>query len=102
VTTIEKPADVKRMRRLSASEYTQLSSAIKGVKKSVIADIFTTIILTGFRSGEIKNLRWSEIDFERRIVNLGETKTGLSTRPLSNAAIETIKRQPDTSGCVRL
>jgi integrase len=97
VTTIEKPADVKRMRRLAEAEYTQLSTAIKGIKKGVIADVFTMLAITGFRSGEIKNLRWSEIDLERGIATLGETKTGLSVRPLSCAAIEIIKRQSQTS-----
>ena len=58
------------------------------------------LAITGFRSGEIKNLRWSEIDFERGIATLGETKTGLSVRPLSRAAIEIIKRQPQTSSFV--
>jgi integrase len=85
------------MRRLSNGEYALLSSAIKDIKKDVIADIFTMLAITGFRSGEIKSLRWSEIDFERRIATLGETKTGLSVRPLSCAAIEIIKRQPQTS-----
>jgi integrase len=97
VAVIEKPADVKRMRRLAEAEYAQLSTAIKGIKKSVIVDVFTTLAITGFRSGEVKNLRWSEIDFERRVATLGETKTGLSVRPLSSAAIEIIKRQPQTS-----
>jgi integrase len=97
VSTIEKPSDVKRMIRLAESEYAQPCDAIKGVKKGVIADIFTALAITGFRSGEIKNLRWSEIDFERRVATLGDTKTGLSVRPLSCATIEIIKRQPQTS-----
>ena len=97
VSTIEKPQDVKRMRRLAEAEYVQLWSAVNGIKKGVLADIFTMLAITGFRSGEIKNLRWSEIDFERRIATLGDTKTGLSVRPLSGAAIEIIKRQPQTS-----
>jgi site-specific recombinase XerD len=97
VSTIEKPADVKRMRRLAEAEYAELWSAVSGIKKGVLADIFTMLAITGFRSGEIKNLRWSEIDFERRIATLGDTKTGLSVRPLSGAAIEIIKRQPQTS-----
>jgi integrase len=49
--------------------------------------------VTGFRSGEVKNLRWDECDFERNIVTLSDTKTGRSIRPLSNIAIEIIKRQ---------
>jgi integrase len=77
VSGIEKPQDVKRMRRLAEAEYAQLWSAIKETKNGVIADVFTMLAFTGFRSGEIKNLRWSEIDLERGIATLGETKTGL-------------------------
>ena len=87
---LEMPADVKRNRRLSDAEYAQLGSALKG---GMISDIFLLLAVTGFRSSEAKNLRWSECDFERNIVTLGDTKTGVSVRPLSNIAIEIIKRQ---------
>jgi integrase len=52
---------------------------------------------TGFRSSEAKNLRWTECDLERNIVTLGDTKTGVSVRPLSGAAIDIIKRQKSGS-----
>jgi integrase len=87
---LEMPADVTRNRRLSDAEYAQLGSALKG---GMISDIFLLLAVTGFRSSEAKNLRWSECDFERNIVTLDDTKTGVSVRPLSNIAIEIIKRQ---------
>jgi integrase len=89
---LDKPADVKRMRRLAESEYAQLWSALER-EKNVATDVFLLLAVTGFRSGEAKNLRWSECDLERNIVTLGDTKTGVSVRPLSNTAIEIIKRQ---------
>ena len=36
--------------------------------------------LTGCRRNEIAALRWSEVDFERGCLVLGDTKTGLSVR----------------------
>ena len=87
---IEKPKEVKRNRRLSEAEYAQLGAALKG---GVLSDIFLFLAVTGFRSGEARNLRWSELDLERSIVTLGDTKTGVSVRPLSNIAIEIIQRQ---------
>ena len=42
---------------------------------------------------QAKNLRFDECDLERNIATLGDTKTGLSIRPLSGAAIDIIKRQ---------
>jgi integrase len=89
---VEKPADVKRMRRLGNDEYEQLWSALKR-EKNVATDIFLFLAVTGFRSGEAKNLQWKEVDLDRQTVILGDTKTGVSVRPLSGAAIEIIKRQ---------
>jgi integrase len=73
VRGIEKPKDVKRTRRLSAAEYAQLGAALNG---GVISDIFLFLAMTGFRSGEARNLRWAECDLERSIATLGDTKTG--------------------------
>jgi integrase len=39
----------------------------------------------------------AECDLERSIATLGDTKTGISVRPLSDIAIEIIKRQPRTN-----
>jgi integrase len=50
--------------------------------------------VTGWRSGEARLLKWSELDLDRRIATLGDTKSGQSVRPLSAAAIEIIQRQP--------
>jgi integrase len=89
---LDKPADVKRMRRVSEAEYAQLLSALEN-EKSVAADVFLFLAISGWRSGEAKDLKFSEADLERRIATLGDTKTGLSVRPLSGSAIEIIKRQ---------
>jgi integrase len=90
VREVEKPPEARRNRRLSDAEYAQLGAALKG---GIISDIFLLLAVTGFRSSEAKNLRWDECDVERNIVTLGDTKTGVSVRPLSNVAIEIIKRQ---------
>jgi integrase len=92
---IEKPKDNKRMRRLSDAEYRQLSEAISKANDTV-ANVVFMLAISGWRSSEVKNLRWSELDIERRIATLGATKTGLSIRPLSSAAIDLISRQPRT------
>jgi integrase len=94
VRGIEKPKDIKRTRRLSEAEYAQLGMALNG---GVLSDIFLFLVVTGFRSGEARNLLWSELDLERSTVTLGDTKTGISVRPLSGAAIEIIQRQSRTN-----
>jgi integrase len=87
---IDKPTETKKTRRLSDAEYAQLGASLNG---GVVSDIFLLLAVTGFRSSEAKNLRWSECDLERSVATLGDTKTGVSVRPLSSEAIDIIKRQ---------
>jgi integrase len=89
---IEKPKDNKRTRRLSNAEYVQLNAAIAKMDNQ-FANVFTMLAITGWRSSEVKNLRWAELDLERRVATLGATKTGLSIRPFCSAAIEIIQKQ---------
>jgi integrase len=98
---IEKPKDVVKLRRLSNIEYAELGAALNGGAPKLdrtVADIILMSAVTGWRSSEVKNLRWSEVDIERCIATLGDTKTGVSIRPLSSAAIEIIKRQSAKNG----
>jgi integrase len=88
-------ADGKRDRRLREEEYKQLGEALRmadsaGIWPATIAAA-RFLVLTGWRSGEALNLRWSEIDLGRRTATLGDTKTGRSVRPLSNAACDLLR-----------
>jgi integrase len=49
---------------------------------------------TGWRRGEVRGLRWSEIDLPRRTARLADTKTSGSLRALSVAACAVISAQP--------
>ena len=89
---IEKPSDVVKLRRLAEKEYEQLYAALPTINQTV-ADIFTMLAVSGWRSGEARCLKWSEVDLDRRVATLGDTKSGLSVRPLSGAAIAIIKKQ---------
>ena len=94
VRGVDKPADVKKMRRLSDAEYAQLQRATDGVSNRTVADVFIMLAITGWRSSEVKNLRWSELDLPRQIATLGDTKTGMSVRPLCAGAAKIIEAQP--------
>ena len=56
------------------------------------ADIVLLLLLTGCRRGEIVQLRWSEVDDGRLI--LQESKTGRRTVPLNTQARAVLERQP--------
>lgn len=92
---VETPKDNKRLRRLSVAEYAQLGQVLNG--DNAARDVFMLLALTGWRSGEARLLRWAELDLDRRIATLSDSKTGQSVRPLSTAAIEIILRQQRNS-----
>jgi integrase len=96
---IETPKDRRKLRRLSEAEYAQLWCALENGDNAA-ADIFWLLVVSGWRSSEARCLKWSELDLERRVATLADTKAGLSVRPLSGAAIEIIKRQPQKGACV--
>jgi integrase len=62
-STAEKPADVKRNRRLNDAEYAQFGAALDN---NMTSDIFLLLAVTGWRSSEAKNLRWTECDLVDR------------------------------------
>jgi integrase len=91
---VKKPADVRRMRRLSEAEYAQLGEALNcNMRNSLATSVIKFLAISGFRSGEALQLKWSELDVERRIVTLENTKSGRSIRPLRQAAIEIVQLQ---------
>jgi integrase len=84
------------LRRLSDGEYHAVGDA---VRKACVGTIWppalaaaTFLALTGWRTGEAIGLTWREIDLARRTATLGDTKTGLSIRPLSRAACDILQR----------
>jgi integrase len=52
------------------------------------------LILTGCRLGEILNLRWAEVDLERGMLHLPDSKTGRKVVLLGDAAMKVIEALP--------
>lgn len=83
--------DNQREHYLSLEEVKRLGQAFDalvadGANAKAIA-IARLWALTGCRRNEIAALRWDEVDLERGLLILGDTKTGRSVRPLSLAAV---------------
>jgi integrase len=58
--------------------------------------IARTALYTGMRLGEIVSLRVTQVNFEKRVVRLTETKNGSArTVPLSKAAVEVLRAALD-------
>jgi integrase len=52
------------------------------------------LLLTGARSGEILNLRWSDVDFERALLHLPDSKTGKKRIVLNAPALAVLAALP--------
>jgi integrase len=104
VRGVERYADGHRMRRLSEDEYQAVGEAIRRASlggtwpPAVAAASF--LALTGWRTGEVIGLTWREVDLVRRTAILGDTKTGHSMRPLSQAACDTLRSLDKSDGLV--
>lgn len=56
-------------------------------------DVLRLLLFTGLRRGEALNLKWSEVDMERGLLRLADSKTGAKVVALNSAAREVIGRQ---------
>jgi integrase len=99
---IPKPADNPRPFHLSSEGYRELGQALQIAEREgehwQATAAIRLIALTGCRRSEILNLKWREVDFKRSCLRLGDSKTGVSERPLPVAAqdiLATCKRECD-------
>jgi integrase len=85
VQNIRRPAPPPgRERRLSLEEETRLMQAVDAHSNPMLGWIVRIAVETGMRSSEIVTLRRSQVDLDRRIVRLKETKNTTSrTVPLT-------------------
>ena len=95
-------ADQRKERRLTSEEYRALGAGLAKAEEIAVNPYGIAAVrflaLTGWRRGEVVNLKWSDIDAARRTVTLGDTKTGRSIRPLGNAMVDTIRDLPRRAG----
>ncbi len=85
----------RRERFLSAEELARLSEVLAESERTQsenpnVVAAFRLLILTGCRVGEILNLRWEDVDFERRCLNLPDSKTGPKTVYLNAPALQVL------------
>jgi integrase len=97
VRGVDRHAYEPRQRRMKEAEYAELGQALREAPTTAwpvaVAGV-KILALTGWRRGEMLNLRWRELDLAARTANLAETKTGYSLRPLSHAACHVLRGLP--------
>lgn len=92
---VVKKTDNQRTRFLTLDEVRLLGAACVALEAEGVNVKALTIVrlwaLTGCRRQEIAELKWTEIDFERGLLILDDSKTGKSMRPLAAAALALLK-----------
>jgi integrase len=96
---VEKYAEHRRERMLSAQEFGRLADALRGSDRSpyVIAAI-KLLVFTGARMSEILGLKWEWIDFERCEARLPDSKTGAKTLHFPAPALAVLADLPRVEG----
>ncbi len=94
VRGVKRFPDRKSERFLSEKELGDLGRALRslaenGENAQAIA-IIKLLIFTGARKGEIERLLWSEVDMERGLLELGDSKTGQKAIVLNPPALQVL------------
>jgi integrase len=84
--------DNERIRYLTLDEQERLLAVMIGRYANSIKPIFIFAVNTGMRRGEILNLGWSDISWERNVIVVRKTKSGRDRSvPINSAVAEVLK-----------
>jgi integrase len=103
VTDIARYPERRRQRFLSRAELARVFAVLDRHAVEGLTDLFALAairlyLFTGARLSEILTLRWANVDLERRVVLLDDSKTGAKPIFLSNAAVDTLASLPRVNG----
>jgi integrase len=90
--------EVAKDRVLNEQEIKQLFTVLKEDPSVTTANLLLTIFLTAQRPGEVSGMRWDELDLDKKLWTIPEsrTKNGRKHRiPLSNEVVNTLKKQKE-------
>lgn len=94
--------DKKNERFLSPVEIKLAGDILSQAKSDGIndkaIDIIRLLIFTGARRGEIQSLQWKEVDLERKMLLLDDSKAGQKIIRLSNPALAILTQRQSTAG----
>jgi integrase len=96
---VERYAERKRERMLSAEEFARLAAVLKASSRSPYAlAAIKLLVFTGARLSEILNLKWEWVDLERGEARLPDSKTGAKTLHLPPPALAVLSELPRVEG----
>jgi integrase len=86
---------VSRDRHLSQGELGRLADALAAAERTAFINpravtAIRLLLLTGCRCGEIRKLRWEDVDFDGKCLRLPDSKTGAKVVYLNSPALEVL------------
>lgn len=103
VTGIDKYRERKRERFLSHSELHRLGAALAGPEVVMRHSLYARaaiafLVMTGMRLGEVLKLTWQNVDYERGMLLLDDSKSGARPVILGEPAIRLLAALPRLDG----
>ena len=98
---VERYKETKRERFLSGNELSRLGEVMSEAELEELPSAILAIrllLFTGCRLSEILTLRWSEVDLERGVLNLTDSKTGSKLVALPGPALDVLLEAPRIDG----
>ena len=97
---IKKPAvDNIKTEYLSKKQLKSLLEAIEADSNTQVATLMRLALFTGMRRGELLNLKWKDLDFERGFITLKDTKGGKDQAiPMNDTARDILNSHPEGEG----
>lgn len=90
----------KRTRYLTSDEAARLLKAAEASQNRQLKAIIGLLLLTGARKNELLQAKWRDVDVERQVWFIPDTKTGVPRHvPLSGQAIAIIEKLPKWPKC---
>ncbi len=88
----------RRDRRLDGNEFERLLDACKKCRNRSVEPLIQLALETAMRRGELLNVRWLDMDLERRTLHIPITKNGHPrTIPLTSRAIDVLSGIPSAN-----
>ncbi len=98
-TGIEKYPEQSRDRFLQPDELPVLFQALDTHPNQVFADFIRIALFVGARRGNLQAMRWDQIDWERAVWRIPDTKANESlTLPLCQVALDVLRRRQASAG----
>jgi len=91
---VQRFREVSRDRFMSAEEVIRFHEALSHEANETLRDFFLMLLYTGARKSEMLRMRWRELDFERELWRIPDTKTGEPRRVvLAGPALVILRRR---------